>query len=51
MPWWAWIVLGALLLAVEMVAPMDFYLAFLGLSAVLTGAIVAFGLREPAWLP
>jgi membrane protein implicated in regulation of membrane protease activity len=50
-PWWGWIVLGAFLLAVEMTAPMDFYLAFLGLSALLTGAIVALGVREPAWLP
>lgn len=51
MPWWGWIVAGAALLALEVTVPTDFYLAFLGISAMLTGAIVTFGLGEPAWLP
>lgn len=51
MPWWGWMVVGAILLGAELfVIEAEFYLVFLGLSAVLTGLIV-FGLPElPTWL-
>jgi membrane protein implicated in regulation of membrane protease activity len=40
MPWYCWIVVGALLLAAELfVIPADFFLVFLGLSAIAVGAL------------
>jgi membrane protein implicated in regulation of membrane protease activity len=40
MPWFLWIVTGALLLAAELfVIPADFFLVFLGLSAIAVGAL------------
>ena len=44
MPWWGWIVVGVVLLAGEMVADAQFYLVFLGVSAVLTGVLTLSGL-------
>jgi membrane protein implicated in regulation of membrane protease activity len=49
MPWWAWIVAGAALLAAESAIPSDFYLVFLGLSALAVGALAALGAAGPAW--
>ena len=50
MPWWAWLVLAAALLAFELfVIDAQFYLVFLGVSAALVGL---FGLTFdvlPAW--
>jgi inner membrane protein len=50
MPWWAWLVLAAALLAIELfVIDAQFYLVFLGVSAALVGL---FGLTldiMPAW--
>lgn len=44
MPWWGWIVLGAGLLAAELfVIPTDFYLVFLGISAIAVGAVAWLG--------
>ena len=39
MPWWAWIVVGAALLAAEIVVPFDFWLVFMGLAAIATGVL------------
>lgn len=40
MPWWGWIVVGAVLLGAELfVIPTDFYLVFLGIAAIAVGAI------------
>jgi membrane protein implicated in regulation of membrane protease activity len=50
MPWWGWIVVGAVLLGAEMAIPTDFYLVFLGLSALVVGLAAAMGLRDPVWL-
>lgn len=39
MPWWGWIVLGVLLLGGELLVPLDFWLLFIGLAALATGAV------------
>lgn len=44
MPWWGWIVVGVVLLGGEIVADAQFYLVFLGLAAIVVGALGAFGL-------
>ena len=51
MPWWGWIVLGAGLLAAELfVIPTDFYLVFLGISAIAVGAVAWLGAGlSPTW--
>jgi membrane protein implicated in regulation of membrane protease activity len=48
MPWWGWIVVGAVLLGAEIVVPTDLYLVFLGLSALAVGLLGALGLDAPA---
>jgi membrane protein implicated in regulation of membrane protease activity len=54
MPWWGWIVLGALLLGAELfVIPTDFFLVFLGASAIAVGGVAWLGVGlSPAvqWL-
>lgn len=50
MPWWGWVTVGALLLVAEMaVVDLEFYLVFLGISALLTGLAVLGGVDLPAW--
>lgn len=50
MPWWGWLVVGAILLAVEMfVLDAQFYLVFLGVSAAIVGLLGLAGLDLPAW--
>ncbi len=49
MPWWGWIVVGAVLLGSELFVPTDFYLVFLGISALLVGALELAGLGAPVW--
>jgi membrane protein implicated in regulation of membrane protease activity len=50
MPWWGWLVAGAVLLAVEMfVVDAQFYLVFLGISAALVGLIGLAGMGMPEW--
>ena len=44
MPWWGWIVVGALLLGGELLADAQFYLVFLGAAAIATGLLGAAGL-------
>jgi membrane protein implicated in regulation of membrane protease activity len=40
MPWWSWMILGALLLGAELLAiDAGFYLVFIGLAAALTGLV------------
>jgi membrane protein implicated in regulation of membrane protease activity len=48
MPWWAWIVAGAALLAAETVVPFDFWLVFVGLAAIATGLLDVWLLPESA---
>jgi len=50
MPWWGWIVLGAVLLGAETLVDAQFYLVFFGVAALATGALAALGIAEPAWL-
>ncbi|MEM7431857.1 MAG: NfeD family protein [Pseudomonadota bacterium] len=50
MVWWAWLVLGAMLLGAELFAiEAQFYLVFLGVSAALVGLAGLFGLTMPVW--
>jgi membrane protein implicated in regulation of membrane protease activity len=51
MPWWGWIILGALLLGAELLGvDAAFYLVFIGLAAVITGFIEIAGLNLEPWL-
>ncbi len=51
MAWWGWIAAGALLLAAEMgFVDAQFYLVFLGLSALCVGLLALAGLDAPVWL-
>jgi membrane protein implicated in regulation of membrane protease activity len=50
MPWWGWIVIGALLLGAEAFVDSQFYLAIFGAAAVLVGAAGLAGLSGPVWL-
>lgn len=49
MPWWGWIVVGAVLLAAEVFVPTDFFLVFLGLSALIVGLFGLLGVEGPVW--
>ena len=50
MTWWTWMVLGALLLAAELFAiDAQFYLVFLGVSALIVGLTSLFGIVMPEW--
>ena len=50
MPWWGWIALGTLLLGAEMaVIDAEFFLVFIGVSALLVGVADLLGLAVPAW--
>jgi membrane protein implicated in regulation of membrane protease activity len=54
MAWWAWCILGMVLLAVELLAvDVQFYLVFAGLAAVVVGMLGLVGLELPVagqWL-
>lgn len=51
MDWWAWFVLGAFLMGVELVAiDAAFYLMFIGIAAVITGLAVFTGLPAESWI-
>lgn len=49
MPWWAWIVFGAVLLGAEVVLSTDFYLVFFGAAAILVGLLGLGGVALPVW--
>jgi membrane protein implicated in regulation of membrane protease activity len=49
MSWWAWLILGFALMAAEIVS-MGLVLLFLGVSAVIVGALSWAGLSGPAWM-
>ena len=47
MQWWAWMLFGLALLAVEMATPGGFYVLFFGVAALLVGALMSVGLAGP----
>ena len=50
MTWWAWMILGAVFLSIELFAvEAQFYLVFLGVSAALVGLLGLFGIVLPDW--
>ena len=51
MEWWAWIVVGAVLLGSELTfVDAQFYLVFVGASAFVVGMLQLTGLGMPVWL-
>jgi hypothetical protein len=51
MAWWTWFVVGTLLLGIELFAvDAQFFLIFLGASAVIVGLIGMLGINLPEWL-
>jgi len=51
MPWWGWMIFGALLFGSElMVVDAGFYLVFIGLAAALTGFIDVAGFELEQWV-
>ncbi|MDJ0906067.1 MAG: NfeD family protein [Woeseiaceae bacterium] len=51
MTWWAWMILGAVLLAAELFAvDAQFYLVFLGVSAAIVGLASLIGINPPEWM-
>lgn len=50
MTWWGWMILGAFLFGSELFAiDAQFYLVFLGISAMLVGAADLIGVEMPQW--
>ena len=50
MTWWAWMILGAVLLGAELFAvDAQFYLVFLGVSAAVVGLAALLGITLPEW--
>jgi membrane protein implicated in regulation of membrane protease activity len=50
MVWWAWAILGFILLAAELLTPGGFYLLFFGISSLVVGLMDLAGLGGPDWL-
>jgi membrane protein implicated in regulation of membrane protease activity len=51
MQWWAWVVLGAVLLAIELaLVDAQFYLLFVGVAALVVGILGAVGISMPEWV-
>lgn len=51
MPWWGWVTVGALLLVAEMsIVDLEFYLVFLGVSALIVGLLDLAGVGMPFWM-
>jgi membrane protein implicated in regulation of membrane protease activity len=49
MPWWAWLLVGFVLLGGELLTPGGFYLLFFGLGGILVGLLPLVGIELPAW--
>lgn len=49
MIWWAWVVLGLLLLVLEMAVP-GLFLLFFGVAGLVVGILTYLGLAGPEWL-
>lgn len=48
MPWWAWLVLGAAMLGLEVAISTEFWLALVGAAAMAVGLLLTFGIEPPA---
>ena len=50
MPWWGWIIVGAILLGSELaLVDAQLYLVFLGVAAIVVGLADLLGYGGPAW--
>lgn len=50
MPWWAWLILGGVLVALELtLADLAFYLIFIGVAALIVGIAEAGGAGMPVF--
>jgi len=50
MQWWGWIIIGALILGAELILiDLDFYLVFIGISAIAVGLLDIAGFPVPEW--
>lgn len=51
MTWWAWLILGIVLFGAELLAiDAQFYLVFIGLSAIAVGLLDLVGIVMPEWV-
>ena len=51
MPWWAWVIVGAILLGSELsFIDAQFYLVFVGTAALLVGMLGLGGVSMPDWM-
>ena len=51
MPWWGWMIFGLFLLGSELlIVDAAFFLVFIGIAAIVTGAIVAAGFVLEPWV-
>jgi inner membrane protein len=51
MPWWGWMILGAVLFGSELlIVDAGFYLVFIGIAAALTGLVELAGLGLEPWV-
>ncbi len=51
MPWWGWIIFGAVLLGSELlIVDAGFYLVFIGIAAAITGLVELTGLGLEPWV-
>jgi membrane protein implicated in regulation of membrane protease activity len=50
MEWWAWILLGFVLLVLEMVTPGGFYFVFFGAGALLVGLLALVDVTATDWV-
>jgi len=50
MTWWAWVILGLVLAAIELATPGGFFVIFFGVAAIVVGGLEFVGLANPAWL-
>ena len=49
MPWWGWILVGAILLGSELFVATEFYLIFLGVAAVAVGLFGLLAFEPAVW--
>ncbi len=51
MPWWGWIIFGAVLLGSELlIVDAGFYLVFIGIAAAITGLVEVSGVGLEPWV-